>query len=52
MMHLCPKKSFKIIIVDLYTKTDGDKATDKQNFKLYQDLCDVCHNADPGKQGW
>ena len=48
-MHLCPKKSFKITIVDLYTKPEGNKATGKQNFKLFQDLCCVCHNASPGK---
>ena len=49
MMHLCPKNSFKINIVNIYTQTAGSKATGKQNFKLFQDLHDGCHNADPGK---
>ena len=36
MMNLCVKKSFKIILVDLYTKTEPD-------------LYDVCHKAGRGK---
>ena len=52
MMHLYPKESFKIILVDLYTQTAGNKATGKQNFKIFQDLCGVCYNAGPGKKGW
>ena len=34
-MHLCPKKCFKINIMDLYTKSEVDEATGKQNFKLF-----------------
>ena len=49
MMHLCPKESFKIKIVDLYMQSAGNKATGKQHFKLFEDLCDGCHNAGPGK---
>ena len=41
-MHLCPKKSFKINIVDLYIWIPGDKATGEQNFQLFEDLCNDC----------
>ena len=49
MMHLCPNKGFKITFVDLYIQTAGSKDTGKHNFMLFQYLCDVCHNADPGR---
>ena len=42
MMDLCLQNSFKIKFVDLCIYIPDDKATGKQDFQLFEHLCDGC----------
>ena len=35
-----------------FTGLPSSNTAGEQTFTLYEDACDDCHNADPGKWGW